>query len=261
MNKLYTKKINLRSHVRDTITIAHRTLLKTKHNPEKLFDVTVMPIIFMIMFSFLFGGAIAGSVSAYLPIIVPGILIETLISSSATAGTQIREDIETGVFDRFNSLPISRVSILTGILVADLLRYIIAATISLVTGFLIGWRPGLGLGYVLIATIFVILVCWAISWIFACLGLLFKSTATIQGFSMMTTFILTFISSAFVPIETLPDWLETIARVNPVTHLIEAFKAIAYTGTFGSDVYLAILGSIIILIIFVPLTLRLYKKQ
>lgn len=245
----------------DTLVMAKRNLLKTKHNPEKLFDVTLQPPVMMLMFAFLMGGAISGSVTAYLPIIVPGVLVQTLVQASASSGIQLREDINTGVFDRFNSLPMSRIAPLSGLLIADLLRYVIAATISIVTGYLIGWQPDAGLGYVIIATIFVIITCWAISWIFASLGLLFKHTSTINGVSMLVIMMLSFISSAYIPIDTLPKGLHFLAKINPVTHLIEAFKSIAYTGTFNIDVTLALLSSAIILIIFIPLTLKLYNRN
>ncbi len=258
MNREKNMKI---SWLSDSLIMAKRNLLKTKHNPEKLFDVTLQPAIMMIIFSLLMGGAIAGSVDAYLPLIVPGIIVQTLIQASATAGTQLREDINTGVFDRFNSLPMSRIAPLSGLLLADILRYVIAATIAIITGYAIGWDPAGGLLYVIIATIFVIITCWSISWIFACLGLLFKHTSTITGVSMLVIMVLSFVSSAYIPIETLPTPLYYLASVNPVTHLIEAFKAISYEQTFNKDVVMAMVSSAVILIIFIPLTLRLYNKN
>lgn len=257
----YTKEQNVFTFIGDCLVMAKRNLLKTKHNPEKLFDVTVQPLIMMVMFSYLFGGAISGSVDDYLPIIIPGILVTSLLQASASAGIQLREDMNTGVFDRFNSLPIHRISTLAGLLLADMVRYAIAGTMALGSGYLLGWRPEGGLLFAVIGVIFVIIISFAISWIFASLGLIFKSTATINGVAMLVMMMMTFVSSAYIPIDTLPPFLETIANLNPVTHLIEAFKAIAYYQTFNHDVVVSIMSSFIIMVIFIPLTLWLFKKN
>lgn len=257
----FTKDQTILTFISDCLVMAKRNLLKTKHSPEKLFDVTVQPLITMLMFSFLFGGAISGSVEDYLPIIIPGVLVTSLLEASASAGIQLREDLNTGIFDRFNSLPIHRISTLAGLLVADMVRYAIAGTIALGSGYLLGWEPAGGLLFAIIGVIFVIIICFALSWIFACLGLIFKSSATINGVAMLVLTIMSFVSSAYIPIDTLPHFLEVIANLNPVTHLIEAFKSIAYYRAFNHDVWLSIGSSLMIMAIFVPLTLWLFKKN
>ena len=135
----------LRKTVRDSLIIAWRSLVKTKRTPEQWADVTVMPVFFMLMFTFLFGGAIAGDTVSYLPIIVPGILIQTNLGISAGTGTALKQDMETGIFDRFKSLPIARISPLAGSLLADIPRYGLSTLIAMATGVLLGWRPGAGL--------------------------------------------------------------------------------------------------------------------
>lgn len=135
MESMISKQNNLKSALYDIVVMAKRNILKIKHNPDKLIDVTVIPIFFMIVFSYLFGGAIAGGVQGYLPIIVPGILIQTLVMSSSATGTQLREDLDTGVFDRFKSLPIVRIAPLAGLVASDILRYVAAAFFSIGTGF------------------------------------------------------------------------------------------------------------------------------
>ncbi|MBO0413456.1 ABC transporter permease [Enterococcus hulanensis] len=257
----YIKKTTIKSVINDTFVMVKRDLLKTKHNPDKLMDVTFMPIFFMIIFSYLFGGAIAGGVSNYLPIIVPGILIQTLVSSTSAAGTQLREDIETGVFDRFKSLPIAQIAPLAGLLISDMVRYAIATFFSLGTGFILGWRPGAGYGWLFVACLLTIFVCWCVSWIFAMIGILVKSSATISGVSMTLTMLLSFLSNAFVPIDTLPSWLKTFAELNPVTHLVNSFKALADHGVFGADTWLTIATGVLIVLIFAPLTVTLYSKN
>jgi ABC-2 type transport system permease protein len=138
MTEIKTHKTNI---IRTTATMAYRNLLKTLHNPDELLDVVVQPVLFMFLFSFLFSGAITGSMNSYLPLLVPGILMQSLISAASGSGTQISDDISTGIYDRLKSLPIPQTAPLAGQLFADILRLIIAATVSLTTGFIIGWRP------------------------------------------------------------------------------------------------------------------------
>lgn len=244
----------------DILTMAYRALLKIKHNPEKLLDVTLMPIFFTIMFTYIFGGAISGDIDSYLPIIIPGVLVQTLLSTTSGAGTQLREDIETGVFDRFKSLPIARIVPLAGLLLADIVRYVIAAGITLITGLIIGWRPEAGILWTLLATLLAILISWSLSWVFATLGLLIKSSSTIQGISMMIMMMLTFLSNAFVPIDTLPSVLRHFANINPVTHVIAAYREMVTSGVFGQEALWTIVSSVVIVVIFVPITLKLYNK-
>lgn len=206
MESIISKQNNLKSTLVDILVMAKRNILKIRHNPDKLIDVTVIPIFFMIVFSYLFGGAIAGGVKGYLPIIVPGILIQTLVMSSSATGTQLREDLDTGVFDRFKSLPIVRIAPLAGLVVSDILRYIMAAFFSIGTGFILGWRPEAGVGWLIIASLLAIFGACAISWVFALIGLLSKSAATISSVSTMVTMLMSFLSNAFVPTNTLPTF-------------------------------------------------------
>lgn len=257
------RKINygLSKTFSDITTMSYRTLLKIKHNPDKLIDVTLMPVFFTIMFTYIFGGAISGDVQSYLPIIIPGVLVQTLLSTTSGAGTQLREDIATGVFDRFKSLPIARIAPLAGILIADVVRYVIAACITLLTGFIIGWRPEANFLWVIAATVLAIFTAWSLSWVFAVLGLIIKNAATIQGLSMMIMMMLTFLSSAFVPIDTLPILLRNFATINPVTHVIEAYRQMVTQGQMGLDALWTLLSSVVIILIFVPITLKLYNKK
>ena len=182
---------NLKNHVSlsqtlsNTITMAHRGLLKIKRTPEQLFDVTLQPIIFTIMFAYLFGGALAGNVQAYLPTLIPGVLVQTVITTSVVTGVQLRDDMDKGVFDRFKSMPIARIAPLSGALLADTLRYTIATTITFVVGFAIGYRPAAGLGFVLLAGLLVIFCSWAIRGIFAFFGVIARTAGSVQGISCL----------------------------------------------------------------------------
>ena len=247
--------------VRNSFTMAYRGLLKVKRTPEQLIDVTVQPILFTLMFTYLFGGAISGDIASYLLILIPGILVQTVITGSTVTGVQIREDMDKGVFDRFKSLPIARIAPLAGALLADTIRYAIATILTFATGYVLGYRPEAGIGGVVAGGLLVILVAWSISWIFAFFGVIARSASSVQGISFLILFPLTFLSNAFVPVETLPTWLQWFVNANPISHLISAVRQFANLGTIGNDFWLSIVGAIAIVAIFAPLTVRAYMRK
>jgi len=252
---------SLRATVRHSLTMAYRGLLKIRRTPEQLFDVTFQPILFTLMFSYLFGGAISGNVAAYLPLIIPGILVQTVITTSVVTGVQLREDMEKGVFNRFRSLPIARIAPLAGALLADTLRYGIATLLTFLTGYLMGYRPGAGLGGVLAGGLLVMLFAWGMSWIFAFFGVIARTASSVQGISLIILFPLTFLSNAFVPTNTLPNWLRVLAEWNPVSHLITAVRELANNGVFGVDAWWTLLGALVIALVFAPLTVKAYMRR
>ncbi|MFT8872603.1 MAG: ABC transporter permease [Sporolactobacillus sp.] len=247
--------------VRHSLTMAYRGLLKIRHTPEQLFDVTFQPIIFTLMFTYIFGGAISGNVAHYLPVIIPGILVQTVITTSITTGVQLREDMDKGVFDRFKSLPIARNAPLAGALLADTVRYTIATTLTFTMGYIMGYRPEGGIGSVIVAGLLVVVCAWAVSWIFAFFGVIARTASSVQGISMIVLFPLTFLSNAFVPVKTMPGWLRWFADANPVSHLITAVRHLANNGTVGTDLMFSLLGAVVIVIIFAPLTVRAYMRK
>ncbi len=247
--------------LRNTFTMAGRGMLKIRRTPEQLFDVTFQPIIFTLMFTYIFGGAIAGDVQSYLPIIIPGILVQTVITTSVVTGVQLREDMDKGVFDRFRSLPIARIAPLSGALLADTVRYLIATTLTFTMGFIMGYRPAGGLAGVIVAGILVIICAWAVSWIFAFFGVVGRSASSVQGMSMVILFPLTFLSNAFVPADTMPPWLQWFVDINPISHLVTAVRDLANSGTMGTDFIYALVGSAVIVAIFAPLTVRAYMRK
>lgn len=246
--------------VKNTFTFAHRTLLKIIHSPESLLDVTLMPILFTLMFTYLFGGAISGDIASYLPIIIPGILIQTCVTSCGNAGTQLREDMDKSISNRFKSMPIARISPLAGVLTADLVRYAIAGAVVFIVGAIIGYRPGF---LSVIACIgFVTFVGWCLSWLFAFVAMTAKSVSSASLYAMLIMFPLTFLSNAFVPTETMPKAIRFFAEyINPVSKAIAAVREILGKGTIGADFWLALVGSLVILAVFVPLTLWTYKRN
>lgn len=247
--------------ITNTATMAYRNLLKTLHNPDRFMDVIIQPVMFMLLFGYLFGGAIAGGVKAYLPTIVPGILIQTMLSAASGSGAQIREDLDSGVFDRFKSLPMAHIAPLAGQLFADSLRLLVATIASLTTGYLMGWRPSVGFEWIIAISFLAIFTGWALSWVFALFGLLAKSATMVQSVSMMGMMLLSFMSNAFIPIKTLPKFMQTLANANPVTYVVTAIRQILANGSWTSESLLVLIFGCGIVLIFAPLTVWAYNHQ
>ncbi|MFJ7982521.1 ABC transporter permease [Lysinibacillus xylanilyticus] len=261
MKSQLLNKPSFNQSLRNSLTMAYRGVLKIRRTPEQLFDVTLQPIIFTLMFTYIFGGAISGDVQNYLPVIIPGILVQTVITTSIVTGVQLREDMDKGVFDRFKSLPIARIAPLAGALLADTIRYTIATVLTFTMGYIMGYRPEGGLGYVVLAGLLVIVCAWAISWIFAFFGVIARTASSVQGISMLVLFPLTFLSNAFVPAETLPNFLQWFVKINPISHLVTAVRELTNSGAIGWDLSASLIGAAIVVIIFAPLTVRAYMRR
>ncbi|MBT2226446.1 ABC transporter permease [Nonomuraea sp. NEAU-A123] len=255
------RRVSTGETIVQTLTMAWRALKKMRRNPEQFFDVALQPILFTAMFAFIFGGAIAGDVESYLPLMIPGILAQTVLTTCMATGTQLREDMEKGVFDRFKSLPIARIAPLAGPMVADLLRYTIAATLTFGMGLVMGYRPGGGAGGVLAAILLAIITGWSLAWVFTWVGTIARSAQAVQSISMMILFPLTFLSNAFVPVETLPGWLAAFVRINPVSHLVTAARDLANSALVSGEVAWTLLACLIVIAIFAPLSVRSYKRH
>jgi len=246
---------------RDSLTMAYRGLLKLKRKPDQFIDVLIFPIISTLMFTYMFGGAIAGNVASYLPYIIPAIILQTVLQASVTTGVQLRDDMDKGVFDRFKSLPIARIAPLAGALIADIVRYVVALVIIIATSLIMGFRPEGGPLMVIFAMLFVMFCAWGLSWIFAFFGVIAKSSTAVQGISMMVMMPLTFLSNAFVPTKTLPDWLRWFADVNPMSHMISAVRDLINESMVSADFWWSLLGIAVIIAIFAPLALRAYMRK
>ncbi|WP_280347644.1 ABC transporter permease [Nocardia neocaledoniensis] len=258
---LVSDRVGLRETISTSFTMAYRGLLKIKHNPEQLFDVTVQPILFTALFTYIFGGAISGSVADYLPVLIPGILVQTVVLTSVVTGTQLREDMDKGVFDRFKSLPIARVSALSGALLADMVRYGIASTLTIIVGLCLGYRPGGGFAGVIVACLVVVVCSFAISWVWALVGVTGKSAASVQGISMMVMFPLTFMSGAFAPVSTMPGWMQAINHANPVYYMVNTCRDLMNANIYSSDLVWSLVGSLVVIAVFAPLTVRAYMRR
>jgi ABC-2 type transport system permease protein len=256
-----TSSVSIRDAFTQITTLAWRALIKMRRNPEQLVDVTAMPVLFTLMFGFMFGGAIAGSSANYLPTLIPGIIVMTTITASVAAGVQFREDMEKGVFDRFRSLPIARIAPLAGPMLADLARYAVAASVTLTVGVLMGYRPGGGVLGVAAGIALAVVTGWSLAWIFMWVGTITKTAGAVQGLSMMIMFPLAFLSNAFVPVDTLPGWLKTLTRVNPVSLVVSALRDLMNDGAFTVQVVWALLGCATVAAIFISLSVRSYAKR
>jgi ABC-2 type transport system permease protein len=247
--------------VSQTLSMAWRALKKMRRNPEQFFDVTLQPLLFTAMFAYIFGGAISGDVQSYLPLMIPGIVAQTVLTTCMSTGVQLREDMDKGVFDRFKSLPIARLAPLAGPMTADLVRYLIAATLTFAMGLAIGYRPGGGVLGVLGAILLAIVTGWAIAWIFTFVGTIARNARSVQGFSMMILFPLTFLSNAFVPVSTLPGPLAAFVKVNPVSHLVSATRDLANHAVISGEVGWTLLACLAVMVIFAPLSVNSYKRH
>jgi ABC-2 type transport system permease protein len=247
--------------VSQTLIMAWRALKKMRRNLEQFFDVTIQPLLFTAMFAYLFGGAISGNVHSYLPLLIPGIVAQTVLTTCMSTGVNLREDMDKGVFDRFKAMPMSRIAPLAGPMVADLVRYLIAAGLTFVTGVIIGYRPGGGVLGVLGAMLLAIFTGWALAWIFTWIGTIAKSARAVQGMSMMILFPLTFLSNAFVPVTSLPGWLATFVKINPVSHLVSATRGLANQGIITGEAGWTLLASLVVIAVFAPLSVRSYRRH
>jgi ABC-2 type transport system permease protein len=254
-------RATLSETVGQTLSMAWRALKKMRRNPEQFFDVSIQPLLFTAMFAYVFGGAISGDVESYLPLMIPGIVAQTVLTTCMATGVQLREDMEKGVFDRFKALPMSRLAPLAGPMVADLVRYLIAGGLTFMTGIAIGYRPHGGVVGVVAAGLLAIVTGWSLAWIFTWIGTIASSARSVQGLSMLILFPLTFLSNAFVPVRTLPGWLAAFVRVNPVSHLVSATRDLANHATVTGEVGWTLLACLVVMAIFAPLSVRSYKRH
>ncbi|MFD1030092.1 ABC transporter permease [Metaplanococcus flavidus] len=249
------------SAITSTLTFAKRAMLRIKHVPEQMFDVTVFPIIFLLMFTYLFGGAIAGSTEEYLQFLLPGILVMTVSQITMYTGIDLNDDIRKGIFDRFRTLPIWLPSALVGSLLVDVVRYSLASTIMLGLGFILGFRPEGGLMGVLGAVVLVLVFSFSLSWIWTVFGIIMRSEKSLMMMSFMVLFPLTFVSNVFVDPSTLPSWLQSFVNVNPISILATAVRGAMHGTATVEQVVWVLIVSVIMTAIFAPITIYLYRNK
>jgi ABC-2 type transport system permease protein len=242
------------------LTFGWRGMLKVKHVPEQLLDVTITPVMFVLLFTYLFGGAIAGSTGEYLDYILPGILVMSVLFTTVYSGVALNTDLTKGVVDRFRSLPIWRPAPLVGALVGDSVRYVLAGTVIIVLGVVLGFRPGAGVGGVVAALALVVVFAFGLSWVFTTMGLLLRSPNAVMNAGFMSIFPLTFLSNVFVEPDTLPAGLEAFVDVNPISILATASRGLMEGNAEAGDIAIVLGTAALLTAVFAPLTTRLYRR-
>ena len=245
----------------DTLSMAWRSLITMVRNPGEFYDILLQPVLFTIMFGQIFGGAIAGDVKAYLPTIVSGLVIINALTTSQSVGVDLREDMDKGVFDRFRTMPMSRIAPVLGPMVADVLRYAVCTSLTILTGVVMGYRPVNGWSGALGAVVLAGGCAWAIAWAFLFLGTVFSSSQAVTSFAMIVLFPLTFLSNAMVPTSTLPGWLKAFTRNNPVSHIVDGCRYLLDGTGSSADVRSAIIGSLLVLAVMAPWTIARYQRR
>ena len=249
------------SALSSTLTFAARALLRIKHVPEQMFDVTVFPVIFLLMFTYLFGGEIAGSTDEYLQFLLPGILVMTVAQITMYTGIDLNNDIRKGIFDRFRTLPIWLPSALIGSLLVDVIRYSMASVIMICLGFVLGFRPEGGLMGILGAIGLILVFSFSLSWIWTVFGLIVRSEKALMMISFMVLMPLTFVSNVFVDPRTLPTWLQGFVEVNPISILATAVRGAMHGTATMEQVVWVFIVSLIMTAVFAPITIYLYRNK
>ncbi|HET7651707.1 MAG TPA: ABC transporter permease [Acidimicrobiales bacterium] len=244
-----------------SLAFAWRAVLKIKHIPMQLFDVTAFPIMFVLLYTYLFGGALAGSTHEYLQQLLPGILVMTVSWTTVYTGQSLNTDISKGVFDRFRSLPIWRPAVLVGMLLADTVRYAIGAVVVVLVGVVLGFRPDAGVVGVALAIALLLVFSFSLSWVWTAVGLKLPTPDSVMQVSMTILFPLTFASSVFVSVDTMPGWVQAFVKVNPITHLADAARGLMHGGVAGGDLLWVLAWSAAFVAVFAPVTMRLYNAE
>ncbi len=258
---------NVRPHItpweglRQTFTLAWRTLVQIRHNPFELGDFSFQPIMFVLLFTYVFGGAIEGSTSAYLTFALPGIIVMNMLFVTMYVGMGLNTDLTKGVFDRLRSLPIARWAPLTGRITADLLKQAWSIALLLGVGYLLGFRLGTNLVGLAGAVALLLFFALAFSWVSVFVGVIARDPEKVQIFGFTALFPVTFVSNVFVRTETMPPWLQAVVKANPVSQLSDATRGLLIGGPVARPALYSILWGLAIMAIFVPLSLQRLKKR
>jgi oleandomycin transport system permease protein len=255
-------RISPRRTMRHGLTLAWRNIAQLKHSPEKLLDTMLMPIVFLLLFLYVFGGAVADSTHAYLQQLLPGLVAQMTMFATMGLGTALNEDIHKGVFDRFRSLPIARSAPLIGTVLGDTVRFIMVMVVLVGVGSLLGFRFHTDPLSVLAAFALAYVFYMGVSWISVLVGLLAPSPGTVQGLAFLWVMPLTFGSSILIPdTSSMPGWLQAWARVNPVSHLADAVRALTIGGSLGNHAWYTLAWTAGIVLVTFPVAIRMYSRR
>ena len=245
----------------NALVFGWRAVLKFKHVPEQLFDLVMTPIMFTLLFTYVFGGALAGSPAEYLQFFLPGILVQTVVFNAVYSGMGLSTDLGKGLFDRFRSLPIWSLAPFAGLMVGDVLRHLIAGGIILAIGLILGYRPEAGVLGVIAAFVLLLAVGFGMGWIFIVLGLILRTPMTVMTIGFAFLFPLVFASNIMVDPATMPGWLRTFVEVNPVSQMTTAIRGLMAGSATLEQIALALSAPVVLTLILAPLTLYLYRRR
>ncbi|MBO3733413.1 MULTISPECIES: ABC transporter permease [Glycomyces] len=240
---------------------AWRSMLKIKHVPEQLFDILLFPIMMLLMFTYLFGGAIAGGTGDYLQFLLPGIMVMSIVMTTMYTGMSVNIDINKGVSDRFRTLPIWRAAPMVGYLLADVFRYAAAGAVMFGTGMVMGYRPEGGAAGVLLGVGLLLVFCFAFSWLWTWLGLITRSEKTVMSISMSIMFPLTFLSNIMVDPSTMPGWLQPVVKNTPISQLVDGVRGLFDGNVDSASVATTLIWSAGFIAVFGFLTIRAYNRK
>jgi ABC transporter DrrB family efflux protein len=247
--------------VPDTLVMAERNLVRLPRAPDLLLGFTVQPVMFVLLFVYVFGGAIeTPGYDDYVDFLIPGIIAQNIAFGGFVTALGLAEDMTKGLIDRFRSLPTARASVLAGRTVADIVTNTLAIVVLLVTGLVIGFGFDAGLLEILAGVGLLLLFGFAFSWIFALIGMSVSSPEAANGIGFTLIFPITFISSAFVPVESMPAGLEEVAAANPVSTVVDALRSLWLGSPAGDDIWLSVLWCVVLIAVFAPLAVAKYRK-
>ena len=247
--------------IRHAMILTKRNVLRIVRIPQLLIFSTIQPVMFVLLFAFVFGGAIEIPGISYIDFLIPGIFVQTVVFGSTNTAIGLTEDLQAGIIDRFRSLPIARSAVLAGRTLGDVVRNVFVVILMTIVAHLIGFRFHAGVVAALAVLVLTLAIGFTFSWISASIGLAAKTPEAAQAASFIPIFPFVFASSAFVPVETMPSWLAAFSRNQPVTRFVDALRALTLGGETASHVIAAIVWIIIILAVFVPLSVRLYRRS
>ena len=250
----------MRRLVTDTMVVAERNLVRLPRAPDLLLAFTVQPVMFVLLFVYVFGGAIQTPGYEYVDFLIPGIIVQNIAFGGFVTARGLNEDLNKGLIDRFRSLPMARPAVLAGRTLADVVTNFLSVIVLLVTGLIIGFSFDAGIGEIVGGLALLLLFGYAFSWVFALLGLLVSSPESANSVGFIAVFPLTFISSAFVPVESMPSALQWFAEINPFTVTVDAMRALWLGAPAGDSVWGAVVWSLVIIAVFAPLAVARYRR-
>jgi ABC-2 type transport system permease protein/oleandomycin transport system permease protein len=250
----------LRYGLSDTLVLARRSLLRIPRQPDLLVGFTIQPILFVLLFVYVFGGAIQTPGFDYVDFLMPGIIVQSICFGGFVTALGLSDDLKKGLMDRFRSLPMTRSALLTGRTLGDVVTNVFQLVVMFTVGFLVGFNFSSSVGEVIAGIALVLLIGYAFSWVFAFIGLMASSPEAANAYGFTILFPLTFVSSAFVPVDSMPSWLQPIAEHNPFTYMVDAARALFLGIPTGNDVWLALAWTLAIIVVFAPLSAWRYRR-